>query len=78
MPKYKVISRVWDSKKDKYYEAGDTISLAAERGNPLVERGVLESPDGANEVDEQVLELEPEIEPDEEPEVESDEGSEYN
>jgi hypothetical protein len=74
MPKYKVISRVWDSKKDKYYEAGDTISLAAERGNPLVECGVLESPDGANEVDEQVLELEPEIEP----EVESDEGSEYN
>jgi hypothetical protein len=55
MPKYKVISRVWDSKKDKYYEAGDTISLAAERGNPLVECGVLESPDGANEVDEQVL-----------------------
>ena len=66
MPKYKVVSRVWDSKKDKYYEAGETISLVAERGNPLVERGVLESPDGSNKIDEPVLEPEP------------DEGSEYN
>ena len=74
MPKYKVVSRVWDSKKDKYYEAGETISLVAERGNPLVERGVLESPDGSNKIDEPVLEPEPEVEPEPEP----DEGSEYS
>jgi len=74
MQKYKVLSRVWDSKKDKYYQAGETISLSVERGNPLVERGVLESPDGSKAVDEPVLEPEPEVEP----EPESHEGFEYN